>query len=212
VTESPFETVFAPFGNQVPDAFREQFLLTPEAGHGIRLDGTMDIWRRPAWLAPLFWGTGAAGILVAQTGHAIPTTVLIRAGIGAAGLPYHRFERIFHFRRAARFITTTVYDPRFQSIVDWVGPGGMIHVISPTRFEPPDTFTQGAGGIALGRRPRSMRVPRGLGRWLFGTGRFTQRVDAARSNTIHVDFTLAHPALGDVFGYRGTFVVRREPL
>jgi hypothetical protein len=211
VTESPFETVFAPFGSLVPEAFRAQFLLAPEAGHGIRLDGTMDIWRRPAWLAPVFWGMGAAGVLIAQTGRNIPTTVCISAGRDPSGLPYHRFERTFHFARPARFVTTTVYDPRFGRIVDYAAPGQALQVVWCARFEPPATFTLAGDGYALGRGLRSVRVPRVLGRWLFGAGRFTQRVDETHGDTIHLEFTLAHPALGDFFGYRGAFVIHRDP-
>jgi hypothetical protein len=211
VTESPFETVFAPFGSLVPDAFREQFLLAPEAGHGIRLDGTMDIWRRPAWLAPVFWGMGAAGVLIAQTGRDIPTTVSISAGRDPSVMPYHRLERTFRFARPERFVTTTIFDAHFQSIVDRAGPGGVIQVLSPTRFELPDTFTQGAGGVAIGSGRKRVQLPNALGRWFFGAGRFVQQVDSTRPDTIHVDFTIAHPLLGDIFGYRGTFVVRRDP-
>ena len=210
MTESPFETVFAPYGERVPTAFREQFLLSPNAGYAIRLDGTMDVWRRPAWLAPLFWGMSAAGLLVGQVGRNIPTTVIIRAGRDANGEPYHRFERIFQFARPERFVTTAVFDARFQSIVDRTGPGGVIQVLSPTRFEPADTFTQGAGGVALGSGRKRVRLPDTLGRWFFGAGRFVQQADSTHPDTIHVDFTIAHPLLGDIFGYRGTFVVRRD--
>lgn len=210
VAESPFEPVFAPFGCRVPDAFREQFLLAPEAGYGIRLDGSMDVWRRPAWLAPVFWGMGAAGVLIAQTGRDIPTTVSISAGRYPSGLPYHRFERTFHFARPACFVTTTVYDPRFGRIVDYAGQA--MQVIWRAQFEPPATFTLAADGYALGRGLRSVRMPEVLGRWLFGAGRFTQRVDEAHSDTIHLDFAIAHPALGDFFGYSGTFVVHRDPV
>ena len=194
----------------MPAAFREQFLLSPEAGYAIQLEGTMDVWRRPAWLAPLFWGMSAAGVLVGQAGRNIATTVIIRAGRDASGEPYHRFERTFHFARPEQFVTTAVYDSHFQSIVDRTGPGGVIQVLSPTRFEPPDTFTQGAGGVAIGRGDKRVRLPDALARWFFGAGRFVQRMDGARPDTIRVDFAIAHPALGDVFGYRGAFRVKRE--
>ena len=128
VIDSPFEPVFAPFGDKVPVAFREQFLLSPEAGYRIRLEGTMDVWRRPAWLAPLFWGLGAAGILIAQRGRHIPTTVFITATRDASGAPHHRIERIFRFARPARFITTTSYDLPGGQLVDATGPGQLLRL------------------------------------------------------------------------------------
>jgi hypothetical protein len=33
-----------------------------------------------------------------------------------------------------------------------------------------------------------------------------------RNDTISVDFTVSHPWLGDIFGYRGRFRVVRRPM
>src|SRR5262249_1264730 len=85
VANSLFDPIFAPFGDAVPPAFRDQFLLSPDDDHSIVLEGMMEVWRRPAWIAPLFWLLGAAGILSGQTGRNIPTTVTIRAGRDADG-------------------------------------------------------------------------------------------------------------------------------
>jgi hypothetical protein len=212
VLQSPFDPIFGYFLDVLPPVFREQFLLTPEARQQVRLEGIMDVWHRPRWLAPVFGLLGRAGILIAQTGRDIPTNAIIVAGRDGSGAPYHRFERTLGFKQPAHFVSTTTFDKQAGLLVDHAGPAGLLQVFWHARFEPPGTFVHAAGGYALGRGNRRLRLPAAAGRLLMGAGRFVQRVDEARPDTIHLDFTINFPVLGDIFGYRGTFRVRREPL
>jgi hypothetical protein len=46
---------------------------------------------------------------------------------------------------------------------------------------------------------------------LLGSGRAVETADASVPGAIRIDFVVAHPFLGDVFGYVGTFTVTRVP-
>src|SRR5436309_2673627 len=45
--------------------------------------------------------------------------------------------------------------------------------------------------------------------WVIGTVRFVQRADNLDIKRVEIELVISHPLLGDVFGYDGTFWVRR---
>src|SRR5947209_1523356 len=95
---SPFAPTLERYGAGLPAAFRVQFLVAPEDGYDVVLEGTMDrIWRRHSWLWPLFRLFALADMLFPETGTAIPTTNTITAHRQADGRVYHRWNRTFGF-------------------------------------------------------------------------------------------------------------------
>ncbi len=60
---SPIEPVFAGV-TDIPFAFREQFLLTPESPHDVLLTGEMEAITFPLLLTPLIKAFGRFGMLV----------------------------------------------------------------------------------------------------------------------------------------------------
>ncbi len=66
--------MFAGYENELPIAFTDQFLATPERDYDVVLEGVMHrIWHKPNWLGPLFGLLGHLGILVPRTGEGIRT-------------------------------------------------------------------------------------------------------------------------------------------
>ena len=207
---SPLEPIFAPFAGQIPLAFREQFLHSAEYPYGMALEGVMHtIWHRPRWAGPVFWALGKLGILVGQTGREVPTRLVVAPGRWADGTVYHRWARTLAFRRPAHFDTTVIYDARLGALVELTGPGGLLYMAWTARFMPPRRFTLDTRAYALRLGQRRLWLPPWLGWLAFGTVRFTQDVDEAHEDTVHIDLVITHPLLGDIFGYRGTLRTRR---
>jgi hypothetical protein len=211
-TFSPLEPIFAAHAAEIPLAFREQFLHSPDATHRVVLEGKMHhIWYRPKWLLPLFWLVGRLGILVPRFGRDIPTTLNVRAGRYPSGAPYHVWERTFYFPQPHPFPTTIIYDEKLGEVVDLVGPNDSLYIVWKAKFHPPNLFTLDslACGIHLAGRPRWL--PQWLWPWLLGVVRFTQRVDEQDDQVVHIELIISHPLFGDFFGYNGTFRAVRYP-
>ena len=208
---SPLEPIFAPFAGEIPFAFREQFLHSANDPYGMKLEGVMQIWHKPRWLAPVYWVLGQLGILVPYNGREVPTTLTIVAGAFPNGQLFHRWERTLRFAHPVHFNTTIIYDPRLRAVVELTGPGGFIYMVWTCRFVPPRRFTLDTYACALRIGSRLQWLPRWLWRLAFGTVRFTQDVDETHEDTVHIDLVITHPILGSVFGYRGTLQTVRTP-
>jgi hypothetical protein len=210
---SPLEPIFAPHADQVPFAFREQFLHSADYPYGITLTGKMhSIWHKPRALHPLFWLLGNMGILVPYVGHDIPTTLVVEPGRDSAGQPYHSWKRTLGFEKPIYFNTTIVYDLRFKHVADLVGPKNILYMVWKAQFHPPATFTLDTAACALRFGRRKLWLPRPAWRWMLGVVRFIQRVDDAQDDTMHIDLLISHPLFGEIFGYTGTFRVIRTPV
>jgi hypothetical protein len=212
---SPFDTAFQPAGRALAEtlapAYRDQYLLTAEADYRVILGGQMEaIWHRPRWLWPIFWLVAQGDMLFPEQGKAIPTVVTITAGRDERGLPFHRWERRFRFKRRHRsFNSLMVFDPEAGEVVEIQGPGGLLQTTSKVVADPDFRtleFLPIKSVLKIG--PLRLALPKGL--WI--TTHAVERLDPARDDTIHVDFTVSHPWLGDIFGYRGQFRVVRRPL
>jgi hypothetical protein len=141
-------------------------------------------------------------MLFPETGTHVPVTVAIRQ----TG-PRHIWRREFRFPSGRRrwFTSRMEYDERLSRVIEGVGPGGMLAIAWEMRFEAPLMLHLDAAGWVLRLGGLRLRLPA----WLLGNGRAVETADLQKPGTIHIDFTVSHPLLGDVFGYVGTFDVRR---
>jgi hypothetical protein len=162
------------------------------------------VWRRGRWLWPFFWLAAWSEMLFPETGIDVPVTVDIRQ---AGSRVQHIWRREFRFPGGCRrrFTSRMEYDARLGRLIEGVGPGGVLAIAWEMRFEAPATLHLDAAGwvVRLGRM--RLRLPA----WILGSGRAMETADLAKLGTIHIDFTVSHPFLGDVFGYVGTFTVNR---
>src|SRR5262245_44842588 len=102
-------------------------MLAPEQQHALLLEGRMDrIWRRPAWLWPIFWLLSRPRILFPETGSDVPATMFIVAGRDSLGRPYQRWCRTFAFTPPRHFDARMGYDPVRGQVVEWFGPSGRL--------------------------------------------------------------------------------------
>ena len=162
------------------------------------------VWRRGRWLWPFFWLATWPELLFPETGVDVPVTVDIRQ-VGSR--PCHVWRRNFRFpRRQRRFTSRMVYDERLGRVLEGIGPGGALAIAWEMRFEPPSTLHLDATGWVLRLGLLRLRLPA----WLLGSGRAIETADVSVPGVIRIDFAVSHPLLGDVFGYAGTFKVRRE--
>jgi hypothetical protein len=103
-----------------------------------------------------------------------------------------------------------VYDEERNRVVDLVGPGKALHMVCRARFAPPDTFTLDSDACGIEVFSRVRWLPGWLWPWLLGTVRFVQRASSFDANRVDIDLVIGHPALGDIFGYEGSFWIRLD--
>jgi hypothetical protein len=211
---TPLDKVFQGYDTEIPAAFREQFLATPERPYDVVLEGKMHrIWHRPKWLKPLFSFLGLFGILVPKAGEDIPTKLFVKPGYLANGKPYHEWNRTFAFERPIRFDTRVVFDERYDNLADEVGVGRFLHMVWEGKFIPPRSFTLATITNAVQVRGHLFYLPDWLWTFLLGRVKFIQQAHEDDENKVDVDLRILHPLFGEVFGYMGTFeAVRYEKV
>jgi hypothetical protein len=191
----------------LPPAFREELLLSAEAGYRVVLRGRMDrVWRRSAWLWPFFWLLAYANILFPETGNDIPASMVITAGRDKDGQPYHSWRRTFNFKTRRRFNATMIYDQRLRRVVEKMGPGGMFRMAWDVQFKAPGTLLIDTTGCLLRLGPIRVWLPD----WLCVSVRAVQQTRSGQDNLVSVELTVSHPMLGPLFGYEGTFALERR--
>ena len=211
-SNTPLSKVFAGHEAQMPLAFKEQFLASPERDYDVVLEGVMhNIWHRPRWLRPLFFVLGRLGILVPRTGKAIPTKLVVVPGYLPNGDPYHQWNRTFTFASPVQFNTTVVFDKRMDNLADQVGVGRFLHMVWKGTFIPPRSFTLETVTNALQLGGRLWYLPQWLWLFLLGRVQFIQQAHEDNDNLMDVDLRIIHPLFGEVFGYTGTFQAVRYP-
>jgi len=200
---SPFASDLGRRVDALPTEFRDQYLFEPS--ERVVLDGVMQqVWRRGRWLWPLFWLASWFDALFPETGSDVPVILKIQAQMSGER---HLWRREFYFAgRRRRFTSRMEYDERLGCVVELIGPGGALALAWHIRFEPPNRLALGASGWFLRIGPWRLRLPE----WILGSGQATETADPAKPGVIRIDFVVTHPFLGDVFGYAGTFQVRRE--
>jgi Domain of unknown function (DUF4166) len=186
---SPFADVLA--GRELPRPFRLEFLEPP-----VLLVGAMDrIWHRPRWIRPLLACLARVDTLFPEQGEDVPTTMLVTAD--------HRWLRTFSVARRVRRIDAAMsWDERRGRIVERMGPRGALELTWQVSFVPPDAIEIVARMDAVRVRGRRLALPR-----LLQIDAHT--VDTARGDRLRCELTVRHPLLGPIFGYDGTFEVRR---
>jgi hypothetical protein len=207
---SPLEPVFAPHVDKIPFAFQEQFLYSPNSSYRMTLDGTIHhVWHKPL-LHPLFWLLGKAGVLVPKVGSNIQTVLEVVAGHYTNGEPYHEWNRTLYFQPPIHFNTVIVYDTQRQLVGDLVGPHNSIYLLWHAQFHPPATFTLDTASCAFQVGKKRLWMSRWVWSFLLGVVRFVQRIDESQPDTVHIDLLITHPIFGKIFGYNGTFRVKRK--
>lgn len=209
---TPLAKVFIGHEHDLPVAFEDQFLATPERDYTVVLEGVMHkIWHRPRWLKPLFWLLGKLGILVPQTGEEIPTTLTVVPGYLPNGDPFHEWNRTFAFKPPTQFNTRVVYDHKQDNLADLVGPDFRLHMVWKGQFTPPGTFTLATVTNAIRIGNHVTYLPRWIWLPLLGRVQFIQTARADAPDTVDVDLRIIQPLFGEVFGYQGTFKAVRYP-
>lgn len=205
--QSPFAPVLAEWGAALPVQFREQFLLAVDAPYEVVLEGRMDeVWHRPAWLKPLFWLLALVDVLFPDVGRDVPAAMVISGSRDAQHYPCHAWKRTFAFPTPRRFNAIMTVNPAAGCVVEQMGPGGMLEMAWEVAFQPPDQMHIQTRGCAL--RLGRWRLP--LLSWMYPEVRAIERAVPEGSAQIHIDLTVSHPWLGAIFGYHGTFTLRRE--
>src|SRR5207302_8200684 len=177
----------------------DQF-LGADRGHRVRLDGTMhQIWHRHVWLQPLFSLLARFDILFPESGCDVPASMTIaKVDEGAT------WRRTFAFVKSRRFDATMRYLPQ-SGLVERIGPRGLIEVPWRIRVLAGDAIEITTGRLRM--RAGLLRLP------IPGVFQVAVRAtERAVSDTIAVDLVVSHRFLGAIFGYNGTFAVRREAL
>src|SRR5215472_5131832 len=201
---SPFASVLSPIGAQLASPLHDQYLLSPLDHHRVRLTGQMHkIWHRPRWIRPLLVLLSWWSILVPETGTNVPADMLVAVGYDRRGRPCQVWERCFAFgRRRRRFTSVMVYDARRRTVVERLGPGGLIQVPWRMRIMATGGLRIDVEGLWLGR----FRLPRAISADVIA---IEQALDA---RTVQIELVVNHRLLGPVFGYEGRFQADREPL
>jgi hypothetical protein len=164
------------------------------------MDGAMRrIWHRHTWLRPLFTLLARVDILFPESGRDIPASMTIaRVDEGVA------WRRTFSLPKIRRFDATMTYQPHL-GVVERIGPGGVIEVPWRVRSLGSDTIEITTGRLRL--RTGRLRIPVPAVLQVA-----VRAVERAVANAVHVDLVVTHPILGAIFGYDGSFTVRREAL
>ena len=209
-TFSPFEPLFVAV-EELPPAFREQFLHGPDDDWGIELRGTVHrVWFRPGWLAPLFFLLEQLGILISQRGSELPLTLAVVPQVDSYRRPFHIWARSFFFHGRRRFFdTVVVYQRSSGRLCDLVGPRNAVMVEWDAAFVSPDTLTLNTARCGFRVGERLCWLPNWFWPWVFGRVRFSQRAELSSDDTVHTSMTIHHPLLGDIYGYDCTLRVQR---
>src|SRR5207248_2237674 len=148
---------------------------------------------------PLFSLLARFDILFPESGCDVPASMTIaRVDEGAT------WRRTFAFVKSRRFEATMRYLPQ-SGLVERIGPRGLIEVPWRIRVLAGDAIEITTGRLRM--RAGRLRLP------IPGVFQVAVRAtERAVSDTISVDLVVSHRFLGAIFGYDGTFAVRREAL
>lgn len=201
---------FFPDPEKIPEAFRIQFLHSPEFKHDVILEGELEeVWFRPIWLAPLFWFLELLGILIAERDQNIKTILKVVAKYDKKGNPYHLWYRRFLGSKIKKFDVKIVYDGVTKQAVDLVGPCRLLALTWRIKYLEPDTIKLDVTGAGLRFGDKYYWIPRWIWPFLLGREKFTQKLISTEENQVRIDLSIEHPFFGQVFCYRGVFNVRK---
>jgi small multidrug resistance pump len=201
---SPFDRVLGGYRRSLARPLANQFFGADQT-HRVRMEGAMDhVWHRHSWLRPFFTLLALVDIFFPETGRDVPASMIVtQTPQGVA------WRRTFWFPRVRRFNATMRHHSRtdgrgHDSVIECTGPAGAleipwrVHVLARDQLE----ITTGRLMVRLGRHripvPGLMQVA-------------VTAIERAVDDAIHIDLVLSHRLLGPIFGYDGSFTVRREP-
>ena len=195
----------------LPEAFKIQFLHSPELEHDVILEGELtEVWFRPIWLASLFWLLERLGILIAERATTIKTTLKVVAKYDQNGFPYQLWFRRFYGSKVKKFDVKVIFDRSSKQAVDLVGPKGFLALAWNVTFVPPDTIKLDVVGAGLHNKEKIFWLPNWLWPFFLGRENFTQKVDFPIANQVSINLLINHPLFGPVFCYKGTFQVKKD--
>ena len=204
---SPFAPVLSRYAEALPPVFREQFLLPAEAPYHLVLEGVLDrIWHRPRWVWPILWALAQGNVIFLDVGEDIRISMTVRSGRTASGQPYQHWLRTFYFPRRRFFNATAAYDARLGKVIEWLCPKRLLGLLWEMELQAPATLviTSDRSFIRLGRH--RWWVPR----WLCPRVRAVLHANASDEAHLAIEVTVAHLLPTPIFGYHGTFHVRRS--
>lgn len=192
----------------LPEAFREQFLQPPDCGYQVSLEGTMRrVWHRPFWLRPLLSALARVQMLFPEEGADIPARLALTC-VRRGNHVVQVWDRAFTFPRVTRrFYAEVTRDRRSGAVVERFAFRGCLELRWTVTFEPPDTLR--ITGDRWRFRLGGLGVP--MPALFCGAVHAVQRASQSADPSIDMTLVCRHPLLGDVFGYEGSFTVRREP-
>src|SRR6266513_1527880 len=195
----PFAPVLGSYRPRLARPLADQF-FGADVALRVNMAGAMRrIWHRHVWLRPLFSLMALFDILFPESGSDVPGSMTIaKVDEGAT------WRRTFAFVKSRRFDATMRYLPR-SGVVERIGPHGLIEVPWRIRVLAGDAIEITTGRLRM--RAGRLRLP--IPGFFQVAVRATER---AVSDTISVDLVVSHRFLGAIFGYDGTFAVRREAL
>ena len=166
----------------------------------VRMDGIMHrIWHRHGWLRPFFHLLAAGRIFFPEAGRDIRASMVI--SLDKEGVSW---RRTFAFARLRRFDAVMSYEPA-TGLVERVGPAGLLEVPWRIARRAPGVIEISTGRLKLRLRHLRLPIPSLL-------QVSVAAVERAVGQRIEVELVLRHCWLGPVFGYEGTFDVRREVI
>lgn len=200
--DSPFETILAPHRDILPPALKAQYLTPVDAGRTVHFNGTSDrVWHRPRWLWPFFWALAWFDVIFPETGVNIPATMELTSARDRYGLPYQRWNRVFAFARPRRFNAVMAWDVQRRCVAEHFTSMQLLSMVWEISFHAPARLEIVTSTCHINLGP--LQIP--LQRFFHPHVRVVET--ALDDETIHVDLTMSHPFLGDIFGYSGTYKV-----
>ena len=161
----------------------------------------------PNWLTPLLGVLSWFDILFPETGTNIPARMDIIGGRDKQGRPFQRWNRGFTFPQVfRRFNAIMTYDDDRKSVIEVMGPAGVIQIEWKVAFEPPDTIRIETSRCYLVIGLLKLRLPALLHPSVVA-------IETTHGDmTMHVDLRVSHIFFGEVFGYDGTFTVQQTEI
>jgi hypothetical protein len=203
---SPFEPMLR--GRQLARVFFTMFMLPADASEEVFLDGFMDkIWS-VRWIKPFLRLLARWDTLFPEDAIAVPTVLHIFVGRDSMNRLCHHWNRTFLLpRRHRRFNAYLVWEPRRRWVAERTGPGGCLEAGWHVKVVPPNNLK--IDGTVKAIHIGKARIP--IPRFLQLDAHVVDTAHIDRDDLLHCDLSMSNPLVGRLFGYQGTFLVRRVP-
>lgn len=196
MSEPILKTVLGPQWQGMPVVLQQRYANRPFCNDIVTIHGflTVEMSRLAKLMAPIFHLTGT---LVPYSGENIPVTVEFRSEPGS---------NVCHFDRTFRFPGLPPY--RFKSTLHPMEGADLLETM-PVGLGWQARYSVEGGMVRLSHRAhrfnlfgRAIRLPL---EWLFG--RISAEEEAVDDRSFRMAMRIAHPLLGTIYGYYGTFAI-----